>query len=188
VTAIDAQQRRSLAEQLSVTYTGKSTSTLYLVPVGISNYANQSLDLGYADKDAVALAKYFNGESEANDLQGRKSTFDKIVVTDAITNENATRANILKAGETLAKADVDDTVVMFFAGHGVLDAKLDFYFAPYDMDFADPGRTGISIPQMESILSSSRSRKRLLLVDACHSGELDKRCRSRNEYRNHQRV
>ena len=91
VTAIDAQQRRSLTEERTITYSGKTSSTLYLVPVGISHYSDQRMDLGYADTDATALAQYFTSKSETNAATGKKSPFDKIVVTNAIINETMRR-------------------------------------------------------------------------------------------------
>ena len=172
LTAIDSHQRRSLTEQLTIQYKGKTSTTLYLVSIGVSQYSNQLKNLNSAAKDATDLANFYR--SDAKRPLGSSAAFDKIIVTDPITNSTATRENILKVRETLAKADVDDTVIVFFAGHGMFDAKLDWYFAPYDMDFDSPARHGISMAEMEGIVDPSHSRKRLLLVDACNSGELDK--------------
>ena len=63
---------------------------------------------------------------------------------------------------------------MFFAGHGVLDAKLDYYLASYDMDFSNPSSKGIAYESLENLLDGIAPLKKTLLIDACHSGEIDK--------------
>ena len=171
ITAVDTQHHRSLTEELTLQYTGSANPTLYVVSIGVSNYSSASMDLHFAAKDASDLAEYFRGLPAGD---GRSNVFSKVVVTGPLTDADATRAEILKTREVLAQAGVDDTVVLFFAGHGILDDKLNFYFAPYDMDFAASANKGISIAEMDQLLAASHSRRRLLLVDACHSGELDK--------------
>ncbi len=166
VSAVDSLRRRSLTEQLNITSTAHTMRTLYVATVGISQYQDQKMELRFAAKDAGDLATYFRDRGAGE--------FDRIVVADPVTDAGATREGILKLREFFARADVDDTAVLFFAGHGLLDAKLDFYFAPHDMAFASPALRGISMDAMELLLSSSHSRRRLLLVDACHSGEVDK--------------
>jgi uncharacterized caspase-like protein len=91
-----------------------------------------------------------------------------------ILNWDATRENIRKARDFLEASGVDDLVVLFFAGHGLLDSKLDYYFATADIDFNDPARLGLPYEAIEDLLDGIRSRKKVLLVDTCHAGELDK--------------
>ena len=67
-----------------------------------------------------------------------------------------------------------DQTVLFVSGHGLLDDQLDFYFATHDIDFDDPAARGITYTEIEGLLRSTPSRQRLLLMDACHSGEVDK--------------
>ena len=60
------------------------------------------------------------------------------------------------------------------AGHGVLDQDFNFNFASYDIDTQNPSVNGISFSNIESLVDSIPVRKKLVLIDACHSGELDK--------------
>ncbi len=73
-----------------------------------------------------------------------------------------------------AESAVDDEVMVFVSGHGMLDNNLDFYFGTHDVDFNDPGLRGLKYEDMETLLDGIPARKKLLMIDACHSGEVDK--------------
>src|SRR5207249_1333877 len=81
---------------------------------------------------------------------------------------------VLRAKGLLRESRVDDVVVVFFAGHGLLDARLDYYFATVDMDFRDPSKRGLAYESLEGLLEDLRARRKVLLLDTCHSGELDR--------------
>lgn len=170
VTAIDSLERRSLIEEFTIDSTAKAPSTLFVAAVGVSAYEDTNQQLRFAAKDAGDLASYFRSHA----TPGEPGEFDKIVVLDPLTDTTATSENIRALSARLSAGGVNDTVVLIFAGHGLVDNNLDFYFAPWDMNFAQPAQRGISIQAMEQILAASHSRRRLLLIDACHSGELDK--------------
>jgi WD40 repeat protein len=171
-TAVDRHGARSLAEQVSLDRDDKvARHKLFVATIGISTYKNSSMNLHFAAKDALDLADYFKTRSRSFALG--QSPFDELVLLPALTNIQASQSSILGLREQLAAAGPDDTVVIFFAGHGILDTKLDFFLAPYEMNFAEPAESGLSIAQLEDLFTKSRSRRRLLLVDACHSGELD---------------
>jgi len=55
----------------------------------------------------------------------------------------------------------------------LLDEDFKFYFATYDCDFEDPAKYGLSYEELDSMLYLIPSRKVLLMIDACHSGEVD---------------
>ena len=65
-------------------------------------------------------------------------------------------------------------VIVSIAGHGVLDENLDYYLATYEMDFKNPSLKGIPYELFEELLDNSKSRKKVMFLDACHSGEIDK--------------
>jgi uncharacterized caspase-like protein len=137
---------------------------LYAVVVGVSEYRDARFRLTYADKDARDLAAFF---------EGRRGRFREVKVLPLL-NREATREKILAARHLLKKSRVDDLVVLFFAGHGLLDAKLDYYFATADVDFRKPARRGLPYEAIEGLLDGIPARQKLLLMDTCHAGELDR--------------
>lgn len=167
VTAIDALGRESVADMLRVERSvAKKKPELYALAVGVSQYAQAEYALQYAAKDAqhlLAALRAPDGER----------IYSK-VHTLAIVDGEATRESIAaKAREFLAPAQIDDRVVLFFAGHGLLDARAGYFFATADLDFDHPEARGLSFDQMEALLAGLRARHRLMLVDTCAAGETD---------------
>jgi hypothetical protein len=82
--------------------------------VGITDYSDAAIrDLPYAKNDAVEVTRR---------LENQMSKFYAEVNVKALTEGNATRANILDALNALqAQATPDDVVLLFLAGHGVPD-------------------------------------------------------------------
>lgn len=165
ISVLNDRGAESLHEQLEVRCEApRRQPDLYVVAVGVSDYVDPRFRLTYAHKDAGDLAAY---------CQAQSKDYGKIHV-QLLQNRDATRENILKTKRLLQNTHVDDQVVLFFAGHGLLDAKLDYYFATANIDFAQPARHGLSYDDLEGLLQGIRARQKLLLIDTCHSGEADK--------------
>lgn len=139
------------------------TDDLYVLAIGVSEYANKSYSLQYAAKDASDVARQ---------LAGTVGSGKAHVVT--LLDGQVTREKIREARALFEKARVDDRVIVFVAGHGLLDDKLDYYFGTADIDFAKPAARGLPYEDLAGLLDAIRSRRKLLLVDTCNSGELDK--------------
>ena len=142
---------------------GKDQPDLYLITIGESEFQQKDYNLTYAAKDAKDISDLFS-----------KSLAYNQIFTKTLTNEEVTKANILALKSFLEKADINDQVMIFIAGHGVLDANLDYYFATYDMDFQHPEERGLAYEDLESLLDGIKPLKKTLMIDACHSGEIDK--------------
>ena len=132
----------------------------YIIAVGVSKYKNTDLNLEFAAKDATDLAAAI-----------KESTKGETEVL-LLTNDQATKDAPAKIREFLANASENDEVVAFCAGHGVLDSNLDYVYASHEFDSANPSETGIKLDELVDAIGSSKSLKRLLLLDTCHSGQV----------------
>ncbi len=165
VSVINQHGAESFRETFNIQYAPPTVvkPKLYVVSIGVSKYKNAQYNLTYAAKDANDIATNFSSQ---------KGRFDSII-TITLLDEQVTRANILKVKQTLQRSKVDDQVVIFLAGHGLLDKNFNFYYATHDMDFTKPALMGVSFTEIENLLDGIASRNKLLMVDACHSGEVD---------------
>jgi ankyrin repeat protein/WD40 repeat protein/uncharacterized caspase-like protein len=136
---------------------------LYIVTIGVSRYRDSTMNLQYAAKDA----------SDVNNLfKSRFGAFRRIIPIQYL-DEAVTKEKMQELKAQLSQSRPEDRVIVFAAGHGLLDEKFDFYYASHDIDFSNPARRGISFETLESLVSDIPARQKILLLDACHSGELD---------------
>ncbi len=135
---------------------------LYLVSIGVSRYQNENYNLSFAAKDARDISDFF-----------AKSDVFYEIHSKVLTDDQATSANISQMNSFLSQADIDDVVIIFIAGHGVLDNTYTYYFGTYDMDFLNPSNGGMPYDDLEELIMNLPCRNKLLFMDTCHSGELD---------------
>jgi len=160
VTAEDAEGRRSDMQRFRTILKDAPTETnRYIVALGVSDYAKSELDLQFAAKDANDLLEALAGSG----VQGS----DKVLL---LTNEHVDRSAAEKVREFVGRSSESDEVILFCAGHGVLDDKLDYYFAGHDFDSDRPAETGIKLDDLVNAVSSAKALRRLILLDTCHAG------------------
>ena len=142
-------------------YRGKARSDLFIVAIGVSDYNDPNFKLQYAAKDARDIAAAFEKHGV-----GRK----RILV---LTDKEVQDRNVLeKVREFLSSALPDDRVVLYVAGHGMLDDRLNYYYAPAGFEAERIAETGIPMDELKACLHEAKARRRLLLLDTCHSGVL----------------
>ena len=164
VAALNAAGTESLRQTVEVVSTAPAERPdLYVVAVGVSKYADVRMNLKYAAKDATDIAALF---------KARGSRYGKVEVLQILDGE-ARRENILAARQRLAGTKIGDQVVVFVAGHGMLDQSLDYYFVTHDFERDEPRRRGLSYDQLEGLLDGIPARQKLMMMDTCHSGEVD---------------
>jgi tetratricopeptide (TPR) repeat protein len=140
----------------------------YALVIGISNYKNldATQQLEFAESDAAAILRtLISPEGGAFPAENVKT----------LIGPNATLANIRDALENWlpAKAQADDRVVVFFAGHGFVE-KGRGYLAPYDVDPDQLATTGYPMSAVGDVLATKvKARWKVLLTDACHSGKVN---------------
>ncbi|GAB4238277.1 MAG: hypothetical protein Tsb0034_13790 [Ekhidna sp.] len=164
VTAINATGQESLASSFEVQHTAEyDKPDLYMVSIGVSEYQQPAYNLAFAAKDANDILATLKGSS------AYEQVYSKV-----LTNTQATDSGIKSIRSFIEQAKVDDVVIIFIAGHGVLDNNYTYYFATHNMDFSDPSNGGLSYEDLEKLIDGIPCRNKLLMMDTCHSGELDK--------------
>jgi len=168
ISAFNTQGVEALRAHWSANYRPDSNAAqndLYYIGFGVSHYRNPALNLQFAHKDVldlgVALERYSGSY---------RHVIAKTYIDDAVTREN-----VIKAGELLKNAGVDDTVVILVSGHGSYDPSKEatYYFATYNIDLKNLSGTAVSFEDIESLLRNVAPRRKLLLLDTCESGEMD---------------
>ncbi len=81
---------------------------------------------------------------------------------------------MLALKQKLLQLKEDDKVIVSYSGHGVLSKDFDYYLSTYSINFNNPAEKGLAYDDLESLLDNIKPRKKLMLIDACHSGEVDK--------------
>lgn len=167
ISALNQAGAESYKELVYVTYTPTLPQgrDLYLITIGDSKYSDSRFNLTYAAKDAQDIKKTFEGNTA-----GLYQTVHSFTLTD----DQVTKENVLRLKSELSKAKRNDVVLITMAGHGVLDAKFDYYLATYDMNFSKPEDKGLLYEELESLLDGIAPLRKVLFLDACHSGEVDK--------------
>lgn len=165
VSVLNEKGAESLKESFEINYEGKLIKPdLYIVTIGASEYADAKYRLKYAAKDAGDIADLL--------LQGKEKY--NSVNTFTLLDKEVTRENIIRIRDFLMKSKVDDEVIVFIAGHGLLNKNYDYYFATSDIDFKNPEDRGITFEELEGLLDGIPAKKKVLFIDTCHSGEVDK--------------
>ena len=137
---------------------------LYIIAIGASEYQDKEWNLNYAAKDANDFSDLFSKQ---------KINYENVYV-NKLLNKDVTIYNIRKLKQKLMQTNVDDVVMLFYAGHGLLDDSLDYYLATNNINFNKPSLNGLKYDELDNLLDSIPARNKILFIDACHSGEVDK--------------
>ena len=141
----------------------KQKPNLYLISMGVSQYNDQDMNLKYAAKDAIDISNLF--------LQ-RKNKYQNIIHHQFLDQDvDPQKIQLLK--KELLQSQVEDHVILFYAGHGVLDEDYNYYLGTSKIDFNAPSIHGLAYETLENLMDSIPARKKLILIDACHAGEAD---------------
>jgi WD40 repeat protein len=135
---------------------------LHFIGIGINEFANSNYNLRWSVKDIRDLALRFKAKYAAS------------IIIDTLFDEKVTIDNIKALNTKLQQLDVNDKVVLAYSGHGLLSKDYDYYLSTHTVNFDKPEQNGLPYEELENLLDNIKPRKKLMLVDACHSGEVDK--------------
>ena len=176
-----AEKHLAIKRPSRSTQTGETTGmslraprpTLWVLAIGISQYRNANLNLRFASHDAETIAAFFQQHSS--------SIYAEIKVK-ALTNERATRTNIIVAMERfLGQAAKGDVVLIFIAGHGIQHKTTgSYYFLTHNADenhLVGQALRWSDFDEMINILHQNVD-KIILMLDTCHAGAIKVSLRS----------
>ena len=151
------------------TFTSSNVETLaklWLVLIGVNQYQDENLpSLQYSALDCQAL-----GEALKEATQSFKAR--EVIVHNDFTAKKPNLASFRQSlQQIVANAQPEDTILLYFSGHGVVESKTQQVF----LCLADTVKeqltsTGLAIAELLEFLSDCRATQQLVWLDACHSG------------------
>lgn len=136
--------------------------------IGINNYRN-ARDLKYALNDANEFRDYLKYNLG---VSGKDIFF--------LSDHEATkdRFQSLLGTRIKRKAAAEDTVFIFFAGHGAVETDptnpdgdgFEKYLLPHEADLNDLYTTAISMDEIKKIFQRIRAERLIFMEDTCYSG------------------
>ncbi|MGM0556046.1 MAG: caspase family protein [Myxococcota bacterium] len=167
VSALSTRGQESLRASRVLEYADPKKGDLYFVGFGVSDYADDSMDLKYAATDVADMKSVLENAGEQYDEVHMRPVVD----------EKVTRESIRETRKWLAQTEPRDTVVLFVAGHGMYDRSEPptYYYLTHDADLDDLENTAVNFDEIEALLDGIPARNKLFLMDTCQSGESPKR-------------
>ncbi|MCO6478725.1 MAG: caspase family protein [Phaeodactylibacter sp.] len=133
----------------------------YLLVVGVDHYNDKAIPrLQNAVKDAKEVLK----------ILVEKYQFDEGGLS-TLYNEQATQSAIIGQLKSLARSTTEeDTLLMYFAGHGEYDEIIDVgYWIPVDARHGEIG-SYISFDLVTRLVRAIKTRHTFIITDSCYSG------------------
>ena len=137
------------------------SADLYVLAIGVADYARAEYKLGLAAKDARDFGAA---------MQRQEGRLYRRVIVRTLTDKGATRAAVLRELDLLrSTVTAADVAMVFIAGHGINDPSGTYYFLPHDGQHERLATTAVAQDAIVSGLSKIRG-KTILFVDTCFAG------------------
>ncbi|MFZ4059159.1 MAG: caspase family protein, partial [Ferruginibacter sp.] len=177
ISAVTESNFESLPLRLTQDYFGNTQKpNLHVLAISVGAYKNGLSNLPYAVKDGRDVAQLFNTY--------RKDTLYKQIFIDTLFNDAATMEATILWLKSLQNLSPNDHVLIFYSGHGFLDSN-------YNLQLATTGflkqRNQIKTIEYEAliqIIDALPARQKLLLIDACQSGDFDRNITDSSDFVN----
>jgi WD40 repeat protein len=136
---------------------------LHVLAIGVTQYADQQLNLLFPAKDAQDMAQV---------LKAQEGKLYNSVTVRLLTNQEATQQAITEGLAWLqSTAKTGDVSMLFMAGHGINLSGNQYRFLPHNANTKNLKNTEtfITEEQIRSVLVSLKSRA-IFFIDTCHAG------------------
>jgi hypothetical protein len=136
--------------------------------IGVGSYAHHpAMDVAITADDARAVAGVLADTTYCGYPQSQVTP---------LTGGAATRDGVLDALKAFAgKLGADDTLLLFYAGHGAYGDDGSYYLTTHDTQMQNRrvvSGTGVREAELIDVLRDVKAKRLLVFVNACHSGEL----------------
>jgi uncharacterized caspase-like protein len=141
---------------------------LWSLLVGVNQYQDARLpSLSYSAADCQGLT-----EALAEATQGFPSK-EPIAHHDYASHPPTLAAVRASLEQIVAAAQPQDTILLYFSGHGVLERETgQVVLCLSDTSKDNLLQTGLKLPDVLDLLHQSKVHRQMLWLDACHSGDL----------------
>ncbi len=139
---------------------------LYILGIGIDKFADSSVNLKYASKDAVDFQALMKEKSGA--------LFDKKNIhLVSLSNAEARKQNILlQIDELSSKIKPWDSFILFVASHGTMIGA-QYYLVSSSFDGTSDMSNLIGSNEIVELSKKIRALNQLYIFDTCHAGGVD---------------
>jgi uncharacterized caspase-like protein len=165
--AVDADGLLSQPAGIRIPGPPQARGTARLIAVGVDEYGDPRIEpLQSAKRDASNMVRALAG------AQGR--AFAAVQTTSLLDAEVTPKAVLAAVTDAVAATGPDDTLVLFFAGHGVDGKALGqpdagLVLATHGTRIADLAATSIRWSALAEALAASKGTV-VVVLDACHAG------------------
>ncbi|MGI9315688.1 MAG: caspase family protein [bacterium] len=139
-------------------------ATDFALVIGISKYDYDGtregiISLEYPDDDALELKEVLESKGY--------TVFSRV-------DDDAEREDIISAFVQLRDLITeDDSFILFFAGHGMRDARIgQTFWLTHDAKLSNLDHNGIRLSHLMDYIGDIKARKKLVLLDHCFSGDV----------------
>ena len=148
-----------------------SKPNIYIISIGINEYKNQKYNLNYCVND-------MNSFTDTIKLISQK-IFENVWIRK-ISNDQATKLNVINALEEVSKlAKPEDVFIFYYAGHGIAlnnNITTTFFLVTQSVtqmtDLNNCINNGISDIEIKNLFKKIKANKQISFIDACNSGAM----------------
>lgn len=138
-----------------------SSRKMHLILVAVDTYPQGLEKLSKPLEDCSRMERLFKEYSVLEDT-------DKVIV-HRIFNSDASKEALIDTIRSLSRSSINDELVVLLSGHGILMDEFNFVL-PLDPSVSDRSMEYFSYSELISELQSLPMARKLLMIDACHSG------------------